>query len=209
MRKPALLILALGILTASYTQDNSVKNKYKKKPSLGFHFTLHDFTTAAAIKSTSISKVLDNNQWHNLNTMSSGLAGSYLKGLNDYIDFNARLGIASVTYPIPNKTNNETAMLLESDANLNFKLFTDKYWVSPFASVGLGASKWKGYYGAYLPVGLGATVNLSENGYLIFTSAYRVAVTTATTSNHFFYSFGVGFSLGGSDKDATPASSPN
>ncbi|PWT96303.1 MAG: hypothetical protein C5B52_16060 [Bacteroidetes bacterium] len=207
MRKPVLLILALGILTASYTQDNSVKNKYRKKPSLGFHFTLHDFATAAAIKNTSISKALDNNQWHNLNTMSSGLAGSYLKGLNDFIDFNARLGISSVTYPIPNKTTNENAMLLESDANLNFKLFSDQYWVSPYASVGVGASKWKGYYGAYLPLGLGFTINLSEGGYLMFSSAYRVAVTSSTTASHFFYSFGVGFSLGGKDKGEAPASS--
>ena len=207
MRKPALLILALGILSAAYTYFNSSKNRYKKKPSLGFHFTLHDFATATAIKTTSISKVLDNNQWHNLNTMSSGLAANYLKGLNDYIDFNARLGIASVTYPIPNKANNEDALLVESDANLNFKLFTEKYWVSPFASVGLGASKWKGYYGAYLPLGIGATINLSEDGYLMFTSGYRVAVTTATTASHFFYSFGVGFSIGG--KDETPAVTPN
>lgn len=196
MRKPLLCLLAMGILSATIAQENAIKYPNKKRSTLGFQFTLHDFKTAADLNNTSISRVLDQNQWHNLSRMNSGLAISYLQGLTDYIEFMARLGISSVTYPVPAKTASEEAVLWESDANLLFKLLNDHFWMTPFASVGAGVSKWKGYYGAYLPLGLGLEVNLNDGSYLMLSSAYRVAATSGTTANHLFYSLGIGVPLG-------------
>ncbi|MGN6492425.1 MAG: OmpA family protein, partial [Agriterribacter sp.] len=86
-------------------------------------------------------------------------------------------------------------LLAELDANINAKLLSDKYWVSPYLTAGIGGSQWNGYWGAYVPLGLGIQVNLLDHAYINLNAQYRVAVTDATTANHLFYSFGVAGSL--------------
>ena len=191
MRKPFLAFIAMVNVIAATAQENQVKYPYKKKQAVGFQFTLHDFQTAIDLKNTSISRVLQEKQWHSLSSMSSGLAITYMKGLTDNFDFSARLGISSVAYPIPGKSTSQGGVLWESDVNLHYKFFTDRYWVAPFLTAGAGASKWTGYYGAYIPLGVGLQLNVNDEGYVLLNADYRVAVTTATTASHFFYSLGV------------------
>jgi len=194
MKKWISLILVFGIFISATGQE---KYQYKKGHMLGIHFTLHDFQTAADLKNTSLSDVLNKGNWHKVSEMDPGFALSYSKGLTDNLDFMTRLGFASVAYPRPGATNsrnsNEKA-LVEADVNLNIKLLSDKYWVSPYISLGAGASQWNGYYAAYFPAGLGLQLNLYDEIFGIVQAQYRLPLT-ANANNNLFYSFGVGANI--------------
>ncbi|MGN6435722.1 MAG: OmpA family protein [Agriterribacter sp.] len=196
MRKPLMLLAAVFFFATAFAQENAVKNPYKKKPAFGFAFTFHDFQTAQDLKNTSLNQVLKDKQWYKTGRMSPGLALSYFQGLTDHLDFMARLGGTFTDYPVPDKPQGGNDKLLaELDANINAKLLSDKYWVSPYLTAGIGGSQWNGYWGAYVPLGLGIQVNLLDHAYINLNAQYRVAVTDATTANHLFYSFGVAGSL--------------
>lgn len=196
MKRPIMTALAVCILTTAFAQENAIKNPYKKRPAIGFAFTFHDFQTAQDLKNTSLNQVLKDKQWYKTSRMSPGLALNYFQGLTDHLDFMARLGGTFVSYPLKNKTTSGNDKLLaELDANLNAKLLSDKYWVTPYLTAGIGASQWNGYFGAYVPLGWGLQINLLDQAYINFNAQYRVAVTEATATNHLFYSFGVAGSL--------------
>ena len=196
MRKLIFNILAYSIFTSAFAQENAIKNPYTKRPALGFSLTFHDFQTAEDLKNSSVSDVLDENQWSKTGRMTPGLAVSYFHGLTNHLDFMARVGGTFVSYPVPDKPVSSTQkMLLEMDANVNAKMLSDKYWVTPYLTAGVGASQWKGYWGAYVPLGWGLQVNLFDKAYINLNVQYRVAVTTSTTANHLFYSFGFAGSL--------------
>ncbi len=196
MRRPILAMLAACMLTTAFAQENAVKNPYKKRPAFGFAFTFHDFQTAQDLKNTSLNQVLKDKQWYKTGRMSPGLALSYFQGLTDHLDFMGRLGGTFVSYPIPNKiSSGNDKLLAELDANVNAKLLSDKYWVSPYLTAGVGGSHWNGYFGAYVPLGLGIQVNLLDQAFININAQYRVAVTDATAANHLFYSFGIAGSL--------------
>ncbi|MCC7525970.1 MAG: OmpA family protein [Chitinophagaceae bacterium] len=196
MRKPLLSFLAVCILSTAIAQENAIKNPYKKKPAFGFAFTLHDFQTAQDLKNTSLSQVLKDKQWYKAGRMSPGVALTYFQGLSNHFDLMARLGGTFTDYPVPNKPQSGNDKLLaELDANINAKLLSDKYWVTPYLTAGVGGSQWNGHWGAYVPLGLGVQLNLLDQAFINFNAQYRVAVTTATTANHLFYSLGVAGSL--------------
>jgi outer membrane protein OmpA-like peptidoglycan-associated protein len=198
MKKFILGFLALCPVLFSMGQDVLLpKPSYKKNHTLGVHFTLHDFQTAAEIKQNGLSEVLEAGQWYKTGRMNPGLAVSYSKGLTENIDFMGRLGGSLLKYPIPNKpTATNDKLLLEADANINVKLLSDRYWVSPFISAGFGASVWNGYFGAYIPTGLGLQVNFFQETFLFVQAQYRVPVTSGTTARHLFYSFGIAGNIG-------------
>jgi OmpA-OmpF porin, OOP family len=194
MRKVILGILFLAPALIGYSQ---VKNQYKKGKVLGVHFTLHDFETAADLKSMGLSEVLKEGEWSSISRMNPGLALSYTEGLTDNIDIMGRLGGAVLSYPIPGKpapTNNK--FYLEADVSANFKLLSDHYWVSPYISAGLGLSTWGGYFGAYTPLGLGMQVNFFDETYLFLQAQYRFPIISGTTSNHIFYGIGLAGNIG-------------
>lgn len=194
MRKPLLLLLAISAFQFAFAQES--KYQYKKKPAFGFAFTFHDFQTAADLKNTSLNQVLKDKQWYKTGRMSPGLALTYFQGLTNHLDFMGRLGGTFVSYPIPDRTQaGNDKLLAEVDANINAKLLSDKYWVSPYLTAGIGASHWGGYFGAYVPLGVGIQVNLLDQAYININAQYRAGVTSATTANHLFYSFGVAGSL--------------
>ncbi|MBX3242534.1 MAG: OmpA family protein [Chitinophagaceae bacterium] len=196
MRKPLLLLLAVSAFQFVFAQENGVKYEYKKKPAVGFAFTFHDFQTAADLKSTSLNQVLKDKQWYKTGRMSPGLALSYFQGLTNHLDFMARLGGTFISYPVPDKPQTGSDKLLaELDANINAKLLSDKYWVSPYLTAGIGGSQWNGYWGAYVPLGVGLQINLLDQAYININAQYRAAVTSSTAANHLFYSFGVAGSL--------------
>ncbi len=194
MRKPLLLLLAISAFHFAFAQES--KYQYKKKPAFGFAFTFHDFQTAADLKNTSLNQVLKDKQWYKTGRMSPGLALTYFQGLTNHLDFMGRIGGSFLSYPIPDRvqTGNDK-LLAEADANINAKLLSDKYWVSPYLTAGIGASHWNGYFGAYVPLGVGIQVNLLDQAYININAQYRAGVTSATTANHLFYSFGVAGSL--------------
>ena len=137
MKKILLPLLTIGMFITSFGQ-----NDYKKRPALGVHFILNDFKTAAAIRSTSLSSVLQAKQWKQTKNMAAGLGLSYIQGLSNNVDFATTLSGSFLDYPIPGKTSSSSSeFLLEGVATANFKLLSDKYCVVPYITAGLGASK--------------------------------------------------------------------
>ena len=173
-------------------QDNSLRPRQ-----LGVAFILNDFTTAQRIRNGSITNVVGNHKWAKLNEMAPGLALTYFKGLNRYIDFAGTLGASFANYSLPNKPSySNDALLLEADASGNFKMFDESYWVTPYVNAGVGLSKYRSYYGAFVPLGLGIKVNLFNEAAVYIASQYRVPVINETGNYHFQYSIGFAGNIG-------------
>ena len=186
MKKILLAVIGLGLFATSFGQG-----EFKKRSSLGIHFTLNDFRTAADLRATSLSNILKTKEWHKTQYMTAGLAVSYLYGLSNNVDFVGTLSGSYLKYPVPGKAvPANSSLLLEGVATVNLKLLTDKYWVTPFATAGVGASKYRGYYAAILPVGLGLQINLFDETYILINSQYRIPITELG-AYHFYHSIGV------------------
>ena len=193
MKKIMFSLLALcSLFSAAYSQENDEI----KRPALGIHFFGNDFQTPQRIKASSLSSVLKDNQWGKFSDMNFGFAANYMKGVTRKLDFSTTLGVSFLDYPLEGKmASGDDAGLLEWDAMVQAKMLTDKYWVVPYISAGLGASKWKGYYGAIMPVGLGLQVSFFDEAFLMVNSQYRMKITN-TTSNHFYHSIGFAGNIG-------------
>jgi hypothetical protein len=190
MKRIFLFVFAMALFQAGFSQS---KSSYKKSSQLGIQFTAHDFETPADLNSKGMSFVLSDNQWSNFDRKKVGMAITYTKPLNENLDFNARLGMSDVEYTLSNKphaSGTGSRTFFELDANLFMKLLTDDHIVSPFLSIGAGASLWKGYYAAYIPAGVGLQVNLFDETFLILQSQYRIPVT-GNSANNLFFSIGV------------------
>jgi len=185
------------LLLSSNAQMTSKVSKFKKGQTLGLSFTFLDFSTAADLKSKGLSGVLLDKNWKDIKRMSMGLAVTYTKGITDNIDFSGSLGVSSLSYPLPNKNvSYNESFLTEANANLNFKLLSDEFKVVPFISTGVGFFNWKGYAGAYTPVGLGFQVNLFNESFLVLQSGYRFPVISNTTASNLYYSIGFHGNIG-------------
>ena len=191
MKKILLSFLAIGLLITGFGQ-----NDYKKRPALGVSFVLNDFKTAASIRATSLSNVLRTKQYKQTKDMAAGLAISYLKGLTNNIDFEGAISGSFLDYPVPGKAlTSQSNLLLEAVTTANIKLTSDQYWISPYITAGLGASKYKGYYAAFVPAGLGLQVNLFDEAFLLLNTQYRIPITENATY-HFYHSFGIAGNIG-------------
>ena len=199
MKKILLSFLALGLFVCSFGQ-----NDYKKRPALGIHFSLTDFKTAAEIRANGLASVIKSNAYHKTARMTAGLGVSYMEGLSDHLDFAGGISATFVDYPIPNVAafgNNN--LLLEAVAKVNLKLLTDKYWFNPFLTLGVGASKYKGYYGAFMPAGMGIQISIFDNAFLMLETQYRIPVTE-NTNYHFFHSIGIAGNIRNKKEPAPP-----
>ncbi len=187
MKKILAASLAFFLLVpAIYGQDDQIRRR-----ELGLSFFLNDFITANRIRATSLSKVLGNRQWAKWRDMETGLAINYFKGITKHVDFAGAVGASFVMYPMPNKTFAKNYLLVEGSATLNLRLTSNAYWVSPYVIVGVGGHKYRDYYGAFLPLGLGFSVNFPDGDHLFVNSQYRIAITNETSSYHFQHSIGL------------------
>lgn len=188
----AAIIAFCFILTNVSAQDRPVRGK-----ALGVSFIMNDFNTAQRIRSGSLSQVFRDKKWSKFKEMSPGLALTYFKGMKPCIDFAGTLSASFVNYPLRNKPQGSSdALLLEGDVSGNFKLFDESYWVTPYVNAGVGASKYRGYYAAFIPVGLGFKVNLFDEAAIFISSQYRIPVSYETGNYHFMYSFGIAGAIG-------------
>ncbi len=188
MKKILLSLFTITLFVTAFSQ-----NQYKKLPSLGIHFVLNDFKTAADVRSIGLANVIKANKYGKTGRMNAGIAISYLQGLSNHVDFAGTLTGSYLDYPIPGKTSsssNNNNLLLEAVATANLKLLTDKYCVSPFLTLGVGASKYKGYYNAFIPAGVGIQVKLFDDVFALLNSQYRIPVTE-NAAYHFYHSFGI------------------
>jgi OmpA-OmpF porin, OOP family len=185
MKRLFLVLISCGCLLTVFGQQ-----QYKKGHALGISFFLSDFNTAADIRTNGIVSALKGNEFFKLSKMNPGFAVNYLSGLSNHVDFAASLGGSFLNYANTNIPSNGTNFLSEVTAGLNLKLLTDHYWVTPFIDLGVGASKFRKYFSAFTPVGLGLQVNISDQVFVLLNSQYRIPVTEYA-SNHFYNSFTV------------------
>ncbi|MBC7889442.1 MAG: OmpA family protein [Ferruginibacter sp.] len=202
MKKIILSFLTLGLLINSFAQT-----EYKKLPSLGIHFLFNDFKTAADLRNSGLANVIRDKNWSKTSRMTPGLALSFMQGLSNNIDFAATASGSFVDYPVPDKISNGNAkFLLDITAVAHLKLTPDKYWVSPYLTLGVGASKFQGYFGAFIPTGAGLQVNLFDESFLLINSQYRIPVTE-NVAYHLYHSIGFAGSIA-TRKAAEPAPLP-
>lgn len=189
MKKIYSIVLAFFILhTNAFCQDE----EHIQDPTFGVHFLFDDFKSAQAIRSGSLEKALRDKQFGKIKDMSAGLAINYMQGLNKYFDFTTTLAGSFLDYPFKNGTSaGKDYLLLELDASVRGKMFSNKYVVSPYFQLGIGGSKYQGYWGAFIPAGLGLQVNLFDEAFLLINSQYRIPVTETTVNYHFYHSIGL------------------
>jgi OOP family OmpA-OmpF porin len=140
MKKITFSLLTLIICAASFAQNDN-----RKLPSLGIHFVLNDFVTAAEFRANGLSNVLRDKQFSKIKRMAPGLAISYLQGVSKHVDFGASLTGSFVDYDVANSQNlaKREQLLLEAAATANVKLLSDKYALSPFITAGIGAHSYR------------------------------------------------------------------
>jgi OOP family OmpA-OmpF porin len=194
MKKSVALILSFFFISCSFSQE--VKNAYIRKPAFGIGFFFNDYLTPSLIRTTSLSSVIANKQKAKIKEMDPGIAITYFKGLANHIDLAATVAGSFVKYPAGTNSDLNDQFLLEGDVSLNFKLFPEKYWVTPYAILGAGISKYGPHYGAFIPTGIGLKVNLFDEAHIFFNSQYRIPVTPTTAGYHFMHSIGIAGIIG-------------
>jgi hypothetical protein len=186
------LILTVSFINGSFAQDNAIR-----PAALGISFFFNDFTTPQRIRTGSLSQVLREDKWAKFREMDPGFAVTYFQGLQKYIDFAGTLSFSFPSLSLANESNSaNSSLLLEGDASFNFKLLPEKYWVTPYAIAGVGASKYKSTYGALIPLGIGFKVNFFDEASLFISSQYRVPVTSGTNNYHFMTNIGIAGVIG-------------
>jgi outer membrane protein OmpA-like peptidoglycan-associated protein len=184
MKKIILSFLSFGLLINSFAQQDN-----KKLPSLGVHLFFNDFKTAAELRNGGLANVIRNKNWTKTGRMNAGLAVSYMEGLSNNLDFVATASGAFLNYPVPDKVNTGIKFYLDVTAMANLKLLSDQYVVSPYLSLGAGVSKAGGYYGAFIPTGVGLQINLFDESFIMINSQYRIPVTE-NVAYHLYHSVG-------------------
>lgn len=187
MKSLILLFFAIIFFISINAQNNLIRN-----PSIAIHFLFDDFQTATDLRAQGLANVLRDKQWSKIDRLKPGLALSYIQGLNNHVDFAITGSGSFVDYPIPEiGTSGKDNFLLEVAATANLKLLTDNYIVNPFLTIGAGVSKYKGYYGAFIPIGVGLQFNIFKDAFIIVNSQYR-AKATENVNYHLYHSFGIG-----------------
>ncbi|MDE3254149.1 MAG: OmpA family protein, partial [Bacteroidota bacterium] len=120
----------------------------------------------------------------------------YFKGLSEHVDFMGHLGGSFVKYPFSYASgvapSKDSRFLLELASSLNLKLLSDKYFMVPYFTVGIGASSYGGtYYAAYVPTGVGLQFNLGEGTFIHSQFLYDAKISSLS-KNHLTYSLSIG-----------------
>lgn len=169
----------------------SQEKSYKQPATLGIHFVFNDFATAQLIRSSSLSSVLKEHRFGKLKDMSQGLAISYGRGIAETFDFSSTIAGSFLSYPFEDKpASGSEYLLLEADACIRGKMLSDKYWFVPYLQAGVGFSKYQGYWGTFIPAGVGIQISFFGEAYLQINSQYRIAITEST-NYHFIHSIGL------------------
>ncbi len=203
MKKSMLLIGALVLSAMSFAQSGEIK-----RPTLGVHFIFEDYNSAAAVRTTSLTSAISGHNFFKFRRMDPGMALSYSQGVTGKIDFDVTVSGAYLRHPLSesvHNADNDQHLLLEAAATAHFKLLTDNYIINPFFIAGVGASKYKGYYAAFAPVGAGIQFKISNGVSLLVQSQYRIP-TTENSAYHFYHS--AGFTAALTKKKAMPVMLP-
>ena len=193
--------MAWTVCSISQTTD------LKKRPTLGIGFNLKDFKTAELLKNKSLSDVLINNSFSQIQDMAPGAAITYYEGITDHIDFMANLGACFTPYKYKGKNlGSGDNFLLDLDAHVNFKLLTDNYFLVPYITTGIGASMYKGtYFAANTIGGLGLQFKLGEGSFIYTQATYKFGISEYGKEN---LNFSLSFASPLVDKKVAPIMAP-
>lgn len=192
MKKILAVLLALSAFVQSGIGQDDIR-----PAAVGISFFLNDFSTPQKIRSSSLSNVVNNKSWAKASDMSPGIAITYFKGLKKHVDFAGTLAGSFTKYPFPNHQPFQSdRFLLEADASVNLKMFSEKYWVTPYLIAGVGGHMYGKYFGAFVPVGAGFKLNLFDDTHFFIASQYRLPVTAETSNYHFFNQIGIAGRIG-------------
>ena len=188
MKKLTGLLFAVVLINTVATgqSDDDIQ-----KATLGVHFFLNDFKSAANVRANSLGIVIKNKEFGKIKEMSPGIAINFIKGLSRQYDFTTSLAVSFLDYPIENKAPyGQDFLLLEADVSIRGKLISNDAFAQPYLQIGMGGSKYKSYYGAFVPIGMGLQMNLFKEAYILINAQYRVPITE-TTNHHFWFGIGV------------------
>jgi len=186
MKRIYLLAFSLLVLTAGYSQSGN----YTKGKAFGFSFFLSNYEAASVLRHQGVVELFKDNNLFRMKDLNPGLALNYYQGLNNHMDFAASLGGSFLDYPKAVGNSNLTNIFfLEGTGQVNFKLLSDHYAFTPYADLGVGASQFKGNFGAFLPTGIGFQVNILDQFFIHLNSQYRIPVTEKM-EYHFYHSLG-------------------
>lgn len=194
MRKLSLSLLALMMVCMANAQQ---KDNEKKPATIAIHFGHQDFITPQRIRTSSLQNVMGNKRWAKLKDQAPALGISYMKGLNNYFDISANYYLSSVDYPFADATPRlgTDYLLHEADVSVHMKLLTDRHFLVPYLSAGLGASAYKSSrFDAFMPFGAGLQLKLSKNSSLFSNFQYRVPITERG-NYHFLTTFGAAYTF--------------
>lgn len=189
-------ILMCAVVCIALMQDAGAQTQTLRKRGLGVSFILNDFTTPQRIRSSSLSSVLRQDRWADFQEMDPGLAITYYKGLEKHIDFAGTIGASFLNLPLEGKKFDRESLLLEIDASANFKMLPENYKFNAYLIAGIGASKFRNIYGAFLPLGGGLKANLHNDTQAFLQLQYRIPVTPEANNYHLQVSLGVSGLLG-------------
>ncbi|RYY85546.1 MAG: OmpA family protein [Chitinophagaceae bacterium] len=207
MKKILVTLLALVCGTAVFAQTQTQPKTYKRPGSIGFSLFFNDYLTASRIRTTSFNSTSNNKQLAKFREMDPGLAVHYFKGVNNFIDFAGALGASTPRIILANGTRiSDPKLQLEADASAQFKLFSDRYLFTPYATLGIGASHYDGTFDAIIPAGVGFKFNIFNEAGIFTDATYRIPVTNRMNNYHLVYRFG--FSARLSKKKEEPAPLP-
>ena len=78
----------------------------------------------------------------------------------------------------------------------NIKLTSDKYWLSPLHLPLVWVAKYKGYYSAFVPAGLGLQINLLDDVSILLNTQYRMPLTRENGAYHLYHNLGIAGNIG-------------
>ncbi len=188
MKKLAgLLFVSVFAALTGFSQNST---DYIQPPSLGVHFFYNDFESAANVRATSLSSALSNSQFGKIGKMKGGVMVNYIQGIKSKLDFSTSLAMSSLEYPLrKHDAVGEEKILLEADASIKAKMLSSQYVVNPYVQAGIGAFQWNGYYGAYIPAGVGLQFNVGQTNAILINAQYKIPITEQA-NYAFFYSLG-------------------
>lgn len=194
-----IFVFFTSLLFCTYAQEPLLL----KKPTLGLHFFYNDFATAQRISSSSLSDVLKNDQWNELQNMEGGFGIDYMQGIAKNIDLVGTFNGSWVDYLSPDSTfYGSSNFLLDINAGTHLKLLSDSHVFSPFLIAKVGFSSYKDKKGFSLAPGIGLQINMFKESFIITTIEYRAALGE-NISNQLYYSIGIATDI--CKKKVTPA----
>lgn len=152
------------------------KQSYKHPSALGIHFTLYDFKNSKPLKK--------------LNDNDKGLSLSYLKGINNHLDWQITVsGLFPDSIMKKNIAGSEKSLLLQGDFAIRTRLRDNDRLFQPYVLTGTGLSYYQNNVSGYLLAGPGIELGFKDV-YIQINAQYRLSLSNNLNS-HFFYSMGI------------------